>query len=63
MEWKKLNINCFEAENDKFYFHLRKENRVWILDIFRNNNLLKYIESYEFDSLCSSKEDAENYIN
>jgi len=61
MKWKKLYKNCFESGNDLFYFHLRREDGSWVLDIFENTNLLKYVESYEFDNLESSKEDAENY--
>lgn len=62
MEWKKIGKSCYEAENENFYFHLRKEDRDWYLDIFENNKPFEYIETFTFDSLKEAKKDAENYI-
>jgi len=62
MEWKKIGKSCFEVETDKFYFHLRKEKNIWVLDIFENNNLLKYLESFEFRNLVNVQNDAKNHI-
>lgn len=62
MKWRQLDQKCFESETRKGYFHLRKEGGVWILDLFENNNTLKYIDSFEFSDIDSAKYDAENYI-
>ncbi|HLD55105.1 MAG TPA: hypothetical protein VJB35_02480 [Candidatus Nanoarchaeia archaeon] len=70
MKWTKLDKNCFEAENDKFYFHLRKEEDDeeedeegdWRLDIFKNNKSLKYVETFAIESLIEAKYTAETYI-
>ena len=65
MELKRINAGEYEFQNEKYDFHLRKEGRFWILDVFNINvkpNNKAYIESLSFDSFKESLSDLKLYI-
>lgn len=65
MNWKKLSKFEYESDNEKYDFHLRKEDKKWILDIFDKtiqHNSQAYIESFQFTSLKEAQKEAKLYL-
>lgn len=60
LEWKEIDSSEYEASNSKYDFHLSKDGKKWVLDIFETN-VSDSDEAHETSEEFASKKEAQEY--